>query len=463
MDYDADGITGGSILWQTLHKLGFTVMPHVPDRKTEGYGFSKIGIDLVKEKYDPALIISVDHGIVAHEQIEYADSLGIKVIVTDHHQKKEVNPEKAFAIFHTDQVSGSGVAFFFAKEIVQSFKNPEIEKRFSGDFLALAAIGIIADLVPLVGIARSVAKHGLRVLSRPGLFSKDNPGLESLLKESGILGKSISMYDVGFIIAPRINAFGRIKSAMDALRLLCTHDIKRAKELATEANITNKERQDLVETAMDEAQKLVDHTEKIIVIYSEEWEEGIIGLIAGKLTQEFNKPSIVMTKSDGHAKASVRSISGIDITAFLRDLDEYFIDLGGHAAAAGFSIYVEKIEKFKKALQKKADKEITQDMLKHKIHIDIETPIELLTYELAEKVELLEPFGIGNKTPVFMTSSTIHDVVFMGSLKQHARILFKSEQAQLGKEFIEAVFFNGAEEVKKFKGKRDFFYMQYVY
>lgn len=450
MDYDADGITGGAILWQTLHKLGFKVMPHVPDRKKEGYGFSRVGIDLVKANYEPALIISVDHGIVAHEQIKYASSLGIDVIVTDHHQRKETDPE-SFAVFHSDKVSGSGVAYFFAKEIAYAMDgdNNQLLSRFSHDFLALASIGIIADLVPLLNEARSVARHGLEVLSHPETFVKENPGLYALLQESKILGRSISTYDVGFIIAPRINAFGRIKTAMDALRLLCTTDKKKAQQLAIEASITNKERQDLVEIAIDQAMPMVDSKNKIVLVHSDEWEEGIIGLIAGKLMQEFYKPAIVLTKSDGHYKASVRSIPSIDITVFLRDLEDYFIDLGGHAAAAGFSIKEEKMVDFKKALIQKADSEITSAMLKREMQVDIECPIELLTLELAEKLELLEPFGIGNKSPVFLSTGYIQDIILMGSLKQHARILFKTNADNPSKEFIEGIFFNGAEEAAK--------------
>lgn len=455
MDYDADGITGGAILWQALHMMGFNVMPHIPDRKKEGYGFSLLGIDLVKEQYDPSLIISVDHGIVAHDQIEYAASLGIDVIVTDHHQRKQTDPEKAFAIFHTDKVSGSGVAYFFAKDITDSLDgdNKQLISRFSHDFLALASIGIIADLVPLLNEARSVAKYGLEVLSHPENFMRDNPGLYELLKESKILGRSISAYDVGFIIAPRINAFGRIKSAMDALRLLCTRDIKRAEELAVEASITNRERQDLVEAAVEQAMSMVDSKDKVLFVYSNDWEEGIIGLIAGKLAQEFYRPTIVLTKSDGYCKASVRSIPSIDITQFLRDLEDYFIDLGGHAAAAGFSIKTEKMDEFKEALTRKADAEITDIMLKREMRVDVECPIELLTFNLVEKMEQLEPFGIGNKNPVFLTSGHIQDIILMGSLKQHARILFKTHSDDPSDQFIEGIFFNGADEVMKYKNK----------
>src|SRR3989344_9200097 len=158
-DYDADGVTGGAILWEALHKLGFKAMPYVPDRKKEGYGFSNLGLDAVKNKYNPALIFSVDHGIVAHAQISYAKKLGILVVVTDHHQKQKIEPHDALAVIHIPALSGSGVAYFVAKEIAQEFG--ENMDEFQRDFVALAAIGTIADLVPLTGVSRAIAKYGL--------------------------------------------------------------------------------------------------------------------------------------------------------------------------------------------------------------------------------------------------------------------------------------------------------------
>ena len=239
-DYDADGITGGAILWETLHLLGFKVMPYVPHRKFEGYGFSKKGINNVKKEFDPALIISVDHGITKVEEIKYAKSLGIKIIITDHHLKGDKIP-KAEAVFHIPTLSGSGVAYFFAKEIFNSFLTSAVEERsgktaevnqslannFAIDYLALAAIGTIADLVPLVGPSRSLVKYGLDVFPIVKRF-----GIKHILKQAGIADKKITPYEVGFMIAPRINAIGRLEHAIDALRLLCTNDEKKAYELA---------------------------------------------------------------------------------------------------------------------------------------------------------------------------------------------------------------------------------------
>ncbi|KXK09834.1 MAG: Single-stranded-DNA-specific exonuclease RecJ [Microgenomates bacterium OLB23] len=354
-DYDADGVTGGAIMWETLHRLGFTVMPYIPDRKKEGYGFSEAGLRNVKDTHNPALIISVDHGIVAHKQISFAkETLGIPIVVTDHHQKQEKEPKDAFAVFHTTELSGSGVSYFVAKEIAKEFDSPHaLMAEFSRDFVALAATGTIADLVPLVGVSRSVAKYGLEAYEKSVRY-----GIRHLLKEAGLEGKPITPYEVGYIIAPRINAFGRLEHAIDALRLLCTKSYAKAIELAGKAGKINKDRQDLVAIAQKQAEKLVDGAHKIIVVRNDEWEEGIIGLIAGKLMQKFYKPVIVMTRSDGHAKASVRSIAGIDITKFLtsQDIRPFLIDVGGHAAAGGFTIPLDQIDNFTRAVVAKAKK-----------------------------------------------------------------------------------------------------------
>jgi len=216
-DYDADGITGGAILWETLYLLGFKVMPYVPNRKTEGYGFSLFGIDNVIKKFNPALIISVDHGITKVKEVEYAKKKGIKIIITDHHLKGEILP-KADAIFHIPTLSGAGVSYFFSKEIYKNFEKNVgnrhacllLQNNFSSDYLVLASIGTVADLVPLIGPSRSLVKYGLENFSKTRRV-----GIKHILKEAGIEDRKISPYEIGFIIAPRINAVGRLKDATD--------------------------------------------------------------------------------------------------------------------------------------------------------------------------------------------------------------------------------------------------------
>ncbi len=438
-DYDADGITGGAVLWETLHLLGFKVFPHVPDRKTEGYGFSKVGIDLVKEKYNPTVIISVDHGIMGHKEITYAKTLGIDVIITDHHSKSETDPADALAIFHTSKLSGSGVAYFFAKTIFEELRDisdeqakKHLAQHFLNDYQALAAIGTIADLVPLTGESRAVVKHGLKALSK-----SSRPGLKHLFIDAEIAGRDMSPYDVGFIIAPRINAFGRLTHAIDALRMLCTVSESKASELAKKSGTVNKDRQALVEVGIEQALKQVNETDKIIIVSSADWNEGIIGLIASKLVEKYYRPAIVLAISDGHAKASVRSISGIDITAFLRKYEEYLLSIGGHAMAAGLSIEVKNLEKFKKIVLSDAKKTISDEELIPTTQVDIEIPFEQNTLSLAHAIEGLSPFGVGNPYPVFLTTGQIVEKKLLGKNSDHLKLMINNENTLP----IECMFF----------------------
>ena len=434
-DYDADGVTGGAIMWEALHKLGFKAMPYIPDRKKEGYGFSTIGLDHVKKEFNPALIISVDHGIVAHKQITYAkEELGIPIIVTDHHQKQETEPEDALAVFHITALSGSGVAYFVAKEIVKECGEGVEFEEFKRDYVALAATGTIADLVPLTGMSRSIAKYGLEAYGKSVRY-----GLRHLLKEAGLEGKPITPYEVGYIIAPRINAFGRLDHALEALRLLCTKSYAKAIELAGKAGKINKTRQDLVISAQKKADKMANTEKKIIIVRDDEWEEGIIGLIAGRLMNKHNRPVVVITRSDGHAKASVRSVPGVDITAFLtsKEIRKYLIDVGGHAAAAGFSIELNMIDSFTEAAYKKADKEITEKMLVPIMHIDFYMPIKLVSLPIVTKLAQLEPYGMGNALPVFISQGIVKNILPFGKLKQYARVqLYDGDMG-----FLEVTFF----------------------
>jgi len=453
-DYDADGITGGAVLWETLHLLGFKVMPYVPHRKTEGYGFSKKGIDNVKKEFNPTLIMSVDHGITAKKEVEYANKRGIDVIITDHHHRQEEKvPDSAVCIFHIPTLSGSGTAYMVAKELCNHFCHPELdlgsmldsrpacpaggsgsrmtkklEKYFKLDYLALAAIGTVADLVPLVGPSRSIVTYGLKSFSKV-----DRPGIKHILKEAQIEDKEIRPYEIGFIIAPRINAVGRLEHALDALRLLCTTDEKRARELAQKVGDLNTNRQDLVKEQVAEAQaqmKKFKVIPKLIILYSDHWHEGVIGLIAGNILEEYYRPTIVMTKGDGFYKASVRSIPGFHITDFLKTLDSYLTNFGGHAAAAGFTLKGEKLEKFLEVAVKKAEKILTEDMLERTLEVDMKIPLLLATKPLVHALEKLAPFGMGNAKPTFTSEASVVHAKILGKQRNHLKLQVKDVSGQ---------------------------------
>ncbi len=459
-DYDADGITGGTVLWETLYLLGFKVMPYVPHRKREGYGFSLKGIDAVKKQFNPSLIISVDHGITAKEKVTYAKKLGIPIIVTDHHLKPERLPNDAFAIFHIPALSGSGVAYFFAKEIferltsevrlkLEKSKTSEVlhklENNFSTDYLALASIGSIADLVPLVGPTRSVVKFGLEAF-----HNIKRIGLKHIIRQAGIEGRKITPYEIGFIIAPRINAVGRLEHAIDALRLLCTTSEEKAAHLAGKIGDQNRTRQDLVKSAVIEAKKMVDsqthklvkpaQLPKLIILENKNWHEGIIGLIASKITEEFYRPTVVLTENDGFLKGSARSISSFHITNFLRDLKEYLIDVGGHKGAAGFTMEKSKFAQFSKEASKKADKLLSDKDLEKKIEADIKISIAPFSLRLVKSLEQLEPFGIGNPRPSFYSQVEIVDARLFGKTNDHIKIVVKDPRSPSTLELIS--FFN---------------------
>jgi len=428
-DYDADGITGGSVLWETLHLLGFNAMPYVPHRKHEGYGFSKIGIDRVKKEFDPGLIISVDHGITAVDQVSYAKTLGIPVIITDHHHKQEMIPEDAVSIFHIPALSGSGTAYIVAKEIFEYFKSqslitpPQIKKLemlFQTDYLALATIGTVADLVPLVGPSRSIVAAGLAAFPRV-----KRHGIRELCKEAAIDGKVISPYEIGFQIAPRINAVGRLEHGLDALRLLCTTDEARAAELAKHIGMLNIDRQELVKKQVAEARAMVEvlpDIPPIIILHAPHWHEGVIGLIAAQILELYYRPTIIMTQGDGFYKASVRSIPGFHITDFLTMISKHFHGFGGHAAAAGFTLPLKNLARFEKDALKRAGAQLTPDKLVRTFTADLGIPASFLSKKLSHALESLSPFGMGNPAPTFFSEVEVLHAARIGKEKTHLKL-----------------------------------------
>ncbi|MFO0703239.1 MAG: DHHA1 domain-containing protein [Patescibacteria group bacterium] len=497
-DYDADGVTGGAVLWETLHNLGFKAFPYIGSRIEEGYGFSKTGLDAVKKKYDPSLIMSVDHGIAAKDMVRYAKyELNIPIIVTDHHHRQEDKvPTDAEYIFHIPALSGSGTAYYVAKEVVgyrlkvvdenkankhisTTYELPTttLDQLFATDYIGLAAIGTIADLVPLVGPSRAIAKYGLEALTKT-----TRPGIVALKEVAGNLGKKITTYEVGFMIAPRINASGRLADALSALRLLCTKDKKKADDIASRLQALNIERQDMVKKAVEEAIKIVEDMKdsegnlpKILIIYqkldqrnnesnsyeltanSSFWHEGIIGLIASKIVEKYHRPTIVLT-TQGHRdqvvggsedsqnrisitynlqpttssyKASARSIPGFHLTDFLKNFAEYLAHFGGHAAAAGLSISGANLPIFIEKATALAEGLISDEMLLPTMEADCELSLDLASIDLAKKIESLEPFGVGNEKPRFVISGKVENVQVFGKENNHLRFRLRDNNNSL--------------------------------
>jgi len=437
-DYDVDGITGAAILWETLHRIGAKCLPYIPNRVDEGYGLSIKGIENAQSSIpDIKLIITVDNGIVANEAVTFANEKSIDVIITDHHTIGEALPD-AFSIVHTTKLCGAGVAYLLTKELIKGK-----DDVFEDIHLELAALGTVADLVPLTNANRAIVMAGLKKLQ-----TTSRHGLLALYNQAGIKQEAIGVYDIGYIIGPRLNAAGRIESAMESLRLLCTKDSARATLLASKLEITNKERQQLLKAAAEHAIagvraeiENVDTQKKILVIGHESYQEGVIGLVAGKLVEAFYRPAIVLSIGPTKSKASARSISGFDIISFLRTHNEHFINVGGHPMAAGFTIETTKVSDFKKLIETNAAEILDDALLIRSLKIDCELPFSVINQALYTDLQKLAPFGMGNPEPVFATRKVkIANMRVMGREANHLRLYLEQD----GETFEAVAFGMGA-------------------
>lgn len=445
-DYDADGICATAILWETLHSLGAKVMPFIPQREEHGYGLNKKGIDSILDKPGlkkldkPGLIITVDNGIVANSAVDYANKKGVDVIISDHHQPRTRTPctktssvhgkstvqgkplldlPKAKAIIWSDQVSGAGVAWFLAKEIYKNF-HKNLQGFKASNSLELACIGTITDQMPVLDINRSLIKFGLKELQNTG-----RPGILALCAEAGVEQKQIGAYEIGYIIGPRLNAMGRLENALDSLRLLCTNNKNRANDLASKLGLTNRQRQQLTETVFEHARKslkLKAKSLKLIFVSHPSYNQGIIGLVASKLVEEFYKPAVVISENKEFSKGSARSIKGFNLIKALRKIKN-FEDLGGHPMAAGFTVKTKKIKELKEKLEKLAKKQIKDELLQPKINIDLELDLNSISLKLADELEKFAPFGIGNPRSVFaVKKAKIINTRTVGRDNQHLKL-----------------------------------------
>lgn len=417
-DYDVDGICAGAIVWETIYKFYKRTMPYVPDRKKEGYGLSKKGIDFVKKEYNASLIITVDHGISGKEDIAYAKSLGIETIVIDHHLLPSKLPD-AVAIIHTTVLAAGAICWFFASYLIDQFKIHSVKSGLEN--LDLACLATIADLIPLIGLNRTIVKYGLAEINKTNRL-----GLSVLIKEAGLKKGEIGVYEIGHMLAPRINAAGRIDHALDALRLICAKDEGKATLLARRLNTINRERQVLTVESAFFASEIVKSKklEKLIVVQHESFNEGVIGLIAGKLVDEFYRPAIVIAKGEEYSKASARSISGFNIVENIRKVAHLLESVGGHPMAAGFTVATKNIEILKKELRNIVEKELDISKLEKELKIDLEITLSSVTTKLFERLSQLSPFGVGNPQPVFISRNVkVIGAVLLGRDKKHLKLV----------------------------------------
>ncbi|MCA9386770.1 single-stranded-DNA-specific exonuclease RecJ [Candidatus Dojkabacteria bacterium] len=435
-DFDVDGVTATSIMWDFLYrKLGADVLPFIPNRFTDGYGLSDESMNQIKEmKAD--LIITVDCGIKDIEIVKKYHK-DFDFVITDHHTILEnKNDEKnkdvevvgrhgiskyAKAVTHPG-LDGSypftGICGAVVSLKVCIAINSLLGNKFDmSEYLPLAAMGTVCDIMPLVDENRAIVSEGLRLIKET-----NNIGLKALMRVSGVNPREVATYHIGFALGPRINAAGRIDHAMDAVRLLTTQSSSQANELASKLDMLNKQRQDLTHEYVDLALAQIDKKNKVHFIYGEDWPEGILGLIAGKITQKYFRPSLVASSNGDFIKGSARSIEGYNISKALKDLDKHLIRYGGHAEAAGFSLNHSALPEFKDALQKHAKKKLKDTVLEPILFIDAEINNSHLSLPMVEELNELAPFGQANAEPVvlFSPTETLRTITF-GSENQHIK------------------------------------------
>lgn len=414
-DYDVDGVTATAILWHGLRLTGADVDFYIPSRLEEGYGLNADAVERIAAD-GARLLITVDCGITAAEEVARARRAGLEVIVTDHHEPHGPLPD-ALVVHPTARgpaenpdLSGAGVALKIAWALARTCTGAVRVSPAYRDYLldatSLAALGLIADIVPLTNENRIIASYGLRHLCHTA-----NPGLQALLEVSGLLGrKSYDDYDVGFMLAPRLNAIGRMGHARLAVELLTRADAARAREIATTLDKENRHRQEVERQIVKEAEALVIekgyHRDgcRGIVLASPAWHPGVIGIVAARLVERFHRPTIMIALEDGAGQGSGRSVRHFPLHEALGACASHLVTFGGHAMAAGLRLRADQLGAFTAAFQAEAAQRLTPADLRPKLQLDDEVALEQLTTEVVETIARLAPFGPGNPRPRLATT-----------------------------------------------------------
>jgi len=411
-DYDVDGMTATAILHACIHMIGGRADYYVPHRLEEGYG---VNAEAMRKIVDGGakLVITVDCGISAAEPIAEAAAAGVEVVVTDHHTPPEALPGAAVIVhpaleagaYPNADLSGAGVAFKVAWQIARahcgSDRVTDELKEFLLNATCLAALGTIADVVPLLGENRVLATYGLR-----GLPSTTQPGLKALIASAGLAGQRLAAYDVGFKLAPRLNACGRMGHAREAVELLTGEDKARCREIAGSLAKQNAERQKTEREitqqaiALVEAGNLADDTHRVIVLANDAWHGGVIGIVASRLVGRFGRPAVLIALNGSGGQGSARSIRGFSMVEALAACSEHLVSYGGHAMAGGLRIDPEKIPAFTDAMLAHAARTIDAQQLVPVLDIDTETKLGALNHTTLEHLSRLGPFGQGNPAPL---------------------------------------------------------------
>jgi len=457
-DYDVDGVTGTVLLVSVLNQLGADVLYYLPHREAEGYGFSAQGLQFAVEQ-DARLIVTNDCGSNDHDTLAAAKDAGIDVIVTDHHElavakdkgqrTKDksglppalavVNPKRVDSKYPFRELAGVGVAFKLAWSVLSALNRTKEELLA---LLDLVGLGTIADIVPLTDENRVLARIGLNAIRR-----SSRPGMQALLRVAGITDKALTCYNIGFMLAPRLNAAGRVGHAEIAARLLLTQDESEAATLAAELDSLNRSRQSLEERILTQAAALVEAgrlaDRRAIVVAAEGWHEGVIGIVAAKLVDRFSRPCIVVALKDDRGKGSGRSVTGFNLHAALTACSGYLLTFGGHKYAAGLSLTRENLSGFSSALADYADG-FPEEIFEPTLHIDAVAAIEQVDDAFVTALEKFEPFGPDNATPLF-ASLGIEVVGFpqvVGKSRNHLKL-----KVRAGERTIDAMAWGRSAEI----------------
>lgn len=447
-DYDVDGITSIAILYKYLKNIGIEVDYYVPDRMVEGYGVNRDALDKIHEG-GTSLIITVDTGITAVEEAEYAKSIGLDFIVTDHHECKEKIPEVYAAIdpkrkdcpYPFKSLAGVGVVF----KLIQALDKDNSPENLMDEYADLMCLGTVADISPLIDENRVIVTEGLKRFK-----TTKNIGLKALIDVS-TNGKAITTSTIGYTIAPRINASGRLGCASTSVELFLTEDEKKAAELADSLCHENTLRQQTEQKMFKEALEYIEQhpeikNDDILVIPHENWHHGIVGIVSSKITEKYYKPSILFAVDGGSAKGSGRSVSGFNLFGALEHSSDLLEKFGGHELAAGLTIKAENIEPFRKAINEYAKGKIEEATLIPTISLDAQIKVTYITIDTVHDINRLQPFGVNNPTPAFSVRNIkIHRISVMSEGKHLRMTLFKD-----GK-YVDAVGFGMGDYYSMFK------------
>jgi single-stranded-DNA-specific exonuclease len=431
-DYDVDGTTAVSLVSSYLRSFYPNVATYIPDRYNEGYGISYLGIDYAEDN-DVSLIIALDCGIKSIDHVNYAKAKNIDFIICDHHRPGDVlpdaiavlDPKREDCSYPYDELCGCGVGFKLIQALAEN-RNQTMEDLLP--YLDLVATAIAADIVPITGENRVLAKFGLEVIN-----SNPRPGIKALIQN--VKKKVLTITDVVFIVAPRINAAGRVKHGNEAVALLTEYNLEQAEQFASEIEQHNSDRKELDKQITNEALLQIEEnneTERFsTVVYHENWHKGVIGIVASRLVEKYYRPTIVFTKSGDKLAASARSVKDFDVYNALEACAEHLEQFGGHMYAAGMTLKEENYEKFKAAFETEVKKAIHPDLLIPEIAVDLEMNFSDLDEKFMRILKQFEPFGPENMTPVFLSKNIIDSgyAKTLGNDAEHLKAFVKQNNS----------------------------------